>query len=155
MNEFENIEDAARAALLAVKDSDVEHVGIIYQDPETGKFRFTEPLTQNSRKKTGGKHAVPTGSARAIYHNHPMLEKDDELQNKFSEGDIELAKRTGLKSFISANDSVFVWDPENPGEVIPKGGRGSALKESVGIGTLVNYELSEKVAAIKPGRNSK
>ena len=84
-------------------------------------------------------HPVPQGSARALYHNHPEdrtgLKRGevDELRKYFSEGDVEVAARTGLVSYIDHGDGISVWDPKEPGEMkgdVPGLKRG----QTVGVG---------------------
>lgn len=144
---YDSVEEAAVAALGNVqkqKDADrYEYVGVVYQDPDSGRYTYTEPLSQRKRAKAGGSHAVPKGSARALYHNHPedrrglRAGQEDELRQYFSEGDLEVAERTGLLSFIDHGDGISVWDPKNPGQKkrsVPGLKRG----EVVGVGTPVD-----------------
>lgn len=147
--EYESIEHAVAAALAEIKSkedgSKYEYVGIVYQDPETQRFRYTEPLSQGKRNKAGGSHAVPKGSARAVFHNHPenisgmRAHQRDELRKFFSQGDLELSAKTGLLSYIGAGDEIYQWNPKEPGTIIMGGGRGSAIRkrQELGEGTLI------------------
>lgn len=115
---FATVEDAVAAGLFVIDqtgraDKD-EFIGLVFQDPDTGKFHFTQPQGQNKSGKSEGTFKIPKGSARAIFHNHPELKdrkKQDRSRDQFSPGDIDLANSTGLLSFIGFDNEIRVFDP--------------------------------------------
>lgn len=148
---YGSVDHAAVAALENVQrqeDADkYEYVGVVYQDPDSGQYTYTPPLSQHKRAKAGGSHAVPKGSARALYHNHPedrrglRAGQEDELRRYFSEGDVEVSKRTGLPSYVDHGDGISLWNPDDPGKKkrrVPGLKRGEVVYE----GTPVNVQMA-------------
>lgn len=147
-NEYETLDEAVKSAHSAInniKDSHkYEYMSVVYLDPKTNKYKYTTPRTEQKRRQAEVKIRIPKGSARALYHNHPSSGKHDNLQDKFSQGDVDLAGRLGIPSFIGAGSKVFQWNPEEPGKMQSKGGAGSTVKEQVGEGTLFHdFEAEE------------
>lgn len=161
---YNTIEDAVAAGLGIIERNEradkEEFIGIIYQDPKTKKYHYTEPKGQHRSAKSEGTFKIPKGSARAIFHNHPKLadrKKRDANRDHFSKGDMDLAKRTGLKSFIGVDNAIKMYDPSKkmsrrgepvlaqiPVEQLPSKRR-SLLPESL-QSKLLNSERVQKSA---------
>lgn len=117
------LDNAAYAALLAIERRPRghidEHIGLLYQDPETGSVLSTNPQSTGQRSKATGAFTVPTGSARGIFHNHPAQGQHRSLRNvggaeQFSNGDISTAKQLGLPSYIMTPKGMFLrYDPSS------------------------------------------
>ena len=98
---FSTIEDAAAAALVhAVARSRAsrrqsEYMGAVYE--QDGRYYYTEPRSLHSRTGGATRLQIPTGSLRALYHNHPPGGGND----RFSPEDIKMARKLGVPSFVS------------------------------------------------------
>src|SRR5690606_18825395 len=134
-NGYDTVDDAASAALGLVsknrKSRKQEFIGLIYQDPETGKYLFTEPQTQRDANKSKGAFKVPKGSARALFHNHPSggANKGD----LFSSDDIAMANSSGLLSYIAAGDALKVYDPSQNAKPMRRGVAGSDVLAQIAM----------------------
>lgn len=117
MSGYETLDDAAAAALYNVHhlpDADkFEYLGLLYQDPDTGRYHFTEPQSTGKRGKASGKFTIPPGSLRATYHNHPHVpgKTSEERRKLFSRADLRTIDELGVPGFISAGVEVFRRDP--------------------------------------------
>lgn len=123
MADFDTLEDAASAAQDNItrqeNSSKFEFMSVIFQDPKTNKFRFTDPQTMGDNGKFKLKVRIPKGSLRGIFHNHPgdpSGNVNDDLRKFFSPEDVETAKALGVKSFIGVGHDLLQFDPENPGK---------------------------------------
>ena len=110
------LDDAAAAALWALRNEPMEHIGLLY---EQGGIRATPTATTNRRSTTGGAFQIPKGSLRALFHNHPARKKRggmasesrDRTRTDFSEDDIAQARRLGVPSYIAAGPKLRRYDP--------------------------------------------
>src|SRR5690606_13047434 len=74
--------------------------------------------SQHNESKTRGAFAIPTGSLRAIFHNHPPrrsgrgdLSGSDRQRSEFSLDDIRQAQKLGVPSYIAAGNKLRRYDP--------------------------------------------
>lgn len=71
-----------------------------------GKFFYTNPVTIESEHSVNFRVLIPVGAKIvAIYHIHPILksgldQSDNAISMVFSEGDIDMAKKLNVPSFI-------------------------------------------------------
>lgn len=131
---FNTLEDAAAAArfvLVRKEEADSnEFIGLLFQDPDTGKFKFTDLHNQGKEAKAKGRFRIPKGSLRGIIHNHAAGFKTiDDLKN-LSNDDVHLARKLNVPSFISTSDGLFVFNPEN-GRTRGRVGRRQGITEEV------------------------
>lgn len=110
------LDDAAAAALWPIMAAPVEHIGLLYA--HDNGIRATETASQDNAGKTRGRLAVPAGSLRGLFHNHPPRKKSRETMGdkdkdrvKFSEQDIQQARRLGVPSYIAAGHKLRRYDP--------------------------------------------
>lgn len=114
------LDDAAAAALWRLINEPVEHIGLLYADGNGIAATPTQSQSQDARTK--GTFAIPPGSLRGLYHNHPLHESKrrktdvselrDRQRASFSRDDITQAKRLGVPSYISAGHALKRYDPQ-------------------------------------------
>lgn len=100
------LDDAAAAALWSLRGADREHLGLIY---EQDGLRQTEPVVSESSRRARGKFAIPAGSLRAIFHNHP--DGRGKSNSRFSPKDVEQAHTLGVPSYITADGELRRYTP--------------------------------------------
>lgn len=102
------LDDAAVAALFHISTlphaKRREFLSAIFGD----ELQRTEPITSGSRDRVNGSITFPRGSLRALVHNHPQKDVRDRNAepNKFSDGDMALADRLGVPSYITTPDGT-------------------------------------------------
>lgn len=110
MGGYDAVDDAAAAALMRINaQPDVgrkEYIGLIYQDPKSGKFKFTDPQTMGARGETKGAFRIPRGSLRAVIHSHTGNDKQARL---LSQDDVVQAKKYDVPSYIGVGNSLLRW----------------------------------------------
>lgn len=110
MGGYDAVDDAAAAALMRINAqpdvSRLEYIGLIYQDPKTGKFKFTDPQTMGARGETKGAFRIPRGSLRGVIHSHTGNDKQARL---LSQDDVVQAKKYDVPSYIGVGDSLLRW----------------------------------------------
>lgn len=147
MTGYDSLDDAAAAALYEVqqqKDSDkYEFLGLIYQDPDTGKYLFTEPQSRQQRAESSGTFSIPQGSLRGIYHNHPATEGTNKARRStFSDADLDVIKQLNVPGFIGVGQDIFRRDPGQKDKMRPVRSIGVGIDPSrpqrtKGVGTEV------------------
>lgn len=116
------LDDAAAAALWMLsleQDPRREHIGLLYETP-AGLERTPTRDTGDTRR-AGGTFAIPSGSLRGLFHNHPPREfgrgargAEDDERATFSGDDALQARTLGVPSYISAdNNRVLKYDPSS------------------------------------------
>ncbi|MEX2125469.1 MAG: hypothetical protein WD795_16365 [Woeseia sp.] len=147
MSDYDSIDDAAHAALMRISKlpeaSKQEYIGLIYQDPKTGKYLFTDPIGSKSKDKARGTFAVPPGSLRALVHNHPG--KDADANGRFSTDDVRMSKQLGVPSYIGVGDSVLKWHPKD-GKMRRNQGVGTPVLSQIAMDLLPQKRTSNMVA---------
>lgn len=117
---YDNVNDAAAAALMRINRlphaNEREYIGLIYEDPETGKFLFTDPQTRNREGKTRGKFRIPKGSLRGFIHNHPEG-GNDRHRDRLSEDDVNMSRQLGVPSFIGVGNELFMFSGKTRGRM--------------------------------------
>lgn len=118
-NPYDAIDDAAAAALwrlAAEQNSRREHIGLLYGT--AAGIERTPTRDTGGTRNAGGTFAIPPGSLRGLFHNHPQRElargahgAQDEERAQFSGDDIRQARALGVPSYISAGDKVLRYDP--------------------------------------------
>lgn len=110
------LDDAAARALFALAYAPVEHIGLLYE--QDGQILATPTRSQRNESRTRGAFAVPTGSLRALFHNHPPrrsgrgdLSGSDRQRGDFSLDDIRQAQKLGVPSYIAAGNKLRRYDP--------------------------------------------
>jgi hypothetical protein len=108
---YENTDDAAAAALFRLSKAPVEHMGLLYQTGD--RFDHTPTQSRNRQGEVKGRFNLPTGSLRALFHNHPTAgdAPNSPTTRQFSATDRAEAKRLGVPSYISAGDTLRRYDP--------------------------------------------
>ncbi len=110
------LDDAAARALWPLRGERVEHMGLLY---EREGLQAT-PTRRGNDRQSGGSFAIPKGSLRALFHNHPprvrnrrsgRMEGRDAERVKFSDDDITQALKLGVPSYISAGHALRRFDP--------------------------------------------
>lgn len=110
------LDDAAAAALAFIdlnKPRSFEHLGLLYEQGEA--IRRTDTRSSNDRESARGRFAVPSGSLRGLFHNHPLGPYENSRRTpraQFSPDDVEQARALGVPSYISAGDRVMRYDPD-------------------------------------------
>lgn len=106
-----DLDDAAAAALWALRGADKERLGLLYE--QDGGIKRTPTQSQDRSNAARGAFEIPTGSLRALFHNHPLPENPRARQNasRFSRDDIAQATRLRVPSYISVGDDVRRYDP--------------------------------------------
>lgn len=111
------LDDAAAAALWALRNATVEHIGLIY---DNGAVRATPSHTRRDAARAGGTFSIPAGSLRGLFHNHPPRTRKrgamgearrDSDRASFSRDDIEQAQKLGVPSYIAAGPKLRRYDP--------------------------------------------
>lgn len=115
---YTSLDDAAAAALMRInaqENAEIhEYIGLIYQDPKTGKYLFTEPQSTRARDRSKGAFRIPKGSLRAIIHNHPEAASNDPGPY-LSPDDMEQARKFGVPSYIGVGSSLLRWTGKTSG----------------------------------------
>lgn len=110
------LDDAAARALFALAYAPVEHIGLLYE--QDGQILATSTRSLRNESETRGAFAIPAGSLRAIFHNHPPkksgrgdLSRSDRRRSEFSLDDIRQAQKLGVPSYIAAGPKLRRFDP--------------------------------------------
>lgn len=115
------MDDAAAAALWMLSlehDSRRERIGLLYGDD----YKRTPTRGQGEGDSAGGAFAIPRGSLRALFHNHPDTTSGArDLRNagggeRFSSDDVEQARKLKVPSYISTpSGAVRRYEPSTGG----------------------------------------
>lgn len=139
---WDTADDAAAAALAKIREQkhagSREYIGLIYQDPDTGKFLFTDPQTQSGRKSRGkakGTFAIPKGSLAGIIHNHPGNPNREDLAS-LSADDVAMARQLGVASYIGVGDNLLRWTGETRGRGTRERGTTQGVLSQIDMSTL-------------------
>lgn len=113
MHDQFQLDDAATAALWALRSEPREHIGALYR---SGDGYGRTPTVSGQSNRASGALRVPSGSLAALFHNHPRrpsrgLSASDTAASEFSDRDREQARALGVPSYISAGDHVMRFDP--------------------------------------------
>jgi len=100
------LDDVAAAALYRLTREPYEHVGLLYENG--GAIERTPTRSQRSQGRASGRFEVPSGSLRALFHNHPPSSTEGA---EFSARDMSNAQRLGVPSYITSGDRVRRFDP--------------------------------------------
>lgn len=104
--QYDTLEDAAAAALFRLgrqpRVRDQEYMGLLFQDPDTGKY-FRGEFKTSGKRNTVSAAFEPLGTLAGIVHTHPTDRHGDRVPNTyFSDTDIRTAEELGVPSFIAA-----------------------------------------------------
>jgi hypothetical protein len=116
--EYNTVEDAAAAAQKVVRKNPMhsrfELMAFIYQDPKSGKYKYTDPQTQGKSGKVKATVTIPQGSLRGIFHNHPegRSKSNNKMRKFLSPDDVSAADQTGVQTFIDVDDELLSFDPK-------------------------------------------
>lgn len=112
----DNLDDAAAAALWLLRNATREEIGLLYESQQG--IERTPTQDSGDTRRAGGRFAIPPGSLRGIFHNHPPRElgrgargAEDPEREQFSGDDTRQARELGVPSYISAGDKVLRYDP--------------------------------------------
>jgi hypothetical protein len=102
---YDVADDAAAAALMALarqpRASEQEYMGMIVQDPSTGKFYRTGFQTDGSRTSSSWT-GIPYGAPAGVVHNHPAARTGNRYPSThFSMPDVDTARGMGVPSYIT------------------------------------------------------
>jgi hypothetical protein len=131
MSGYPSLDDAVSAALFEASRlsrehrSNPEYVGVIYE--QDGQHFYTPPVSSGNTNAAKRSVHIPSGSARALYHNHPGRGAED-----FTPQDISTSSRYGVPSYISVedqNNEIRKWNPAAPSATKVKTG---SLSRDVG-----------------------
>jgi hypothetical protein len=109
-----SVDDSIIAALQALSGQKDEHMGMIYQDGDS--FRSTPTQSTAQRSRVGGTFKIPTGSLRALFHNHPVIKGKRDLKDRagedFSDDDKKQARALKVPSYIlTPSGKLMKFDP--------------------------------------------
>lgn len=104
------LDDAAAAALWNLRRAPLEHVGLLYE--QDGAIYRTDTVL-GGKDWARGRFAIPVGSLRGVFHNHPMSgnPRKDRARREFSDDDKAVAKRLNRPSYIAAGNKLRRYDP--------------------------------------------
>lgn len=110
------LDDAAVAALYRIANEPREHIGLLY---EQGGTIASTPTAATGASSAKGTFAIPAGSLRGLFHQHPENVKaargiqgqNQTARTDFSRDDINQAQKVGVPSYIAAGDLVKRYDP--------------------------------------------
>lgn len=102
------LDDAAMQALWGLLSRNTEYLGALYADGDGVKA--TDTISSGDNARVSGTLAVPRGSLRALYHNHPdepaqqhsiRKKPRNDLAAEFSRKDKQQADALGVLSYIT------------------------------------------------------
>jgi hypothetical protein len=96
------MDDAAMAALWQFRHAPREHISVMYGDD----FQHA-PFVKGRESTTKGAFTIPSGSLKALLHNHP----ESPGRDKFSNDDKSMAKHRGVPSYVAAGEKLLRYDP--------------------------------------------
>lgn len=113
------LDDAAAAALyqvLSEQDTSREHMGLLY---EQQGIKRTPTQTKGQQASVGGTFAIPKGSLRGLFHNHPHIAqshgrevpRDAGARTDIPIEDRKQAKELGVPSYVAAGQKIMRYDP--------------------------------------------
>lgn len=119
-----DLDDAAAAALWALRGADKEHIALLYND---GGLQHTPFRSQDREGASRGSFQIPGGSLRALVHNHPLSgnSRKDKYRAQFSSDDVRQAAKLRVPSYIQVGHEIRRLDPRpnmsidhQPGEAV-------------------------------------
>lgn len=113
---YDNLDDAAAAALFAIRNAPTENMGALYA--LGNGYARTSMITRGRGAAVRGELQVPQGMLRALFHNHPSVPGADAERAKFSPNDKAQANRLGVPSYIAAGDKVMRYANGRTEEVL-------------------------------------
>lgn len=106
----DQLDDAAAAALWALRGADKEHIALLYEQDGLQRTPFR---TQGQENASRGTFRVPPGSLRALVHNHPRSgnPRNDQNISKFSPEDVRQAQQLGVPSYLQVGKELTRYVP--------------------------------------------